>query len=252
MRERQSVEHVRLCRAKYCAPGTLGSVRMSVWEALAHLDGFVDISDPDISLPNSVHAFQTAEGLRAHKMPDWLQLTGLIHDLGKMVYLRGCDEDGTSMESQWAIVGDTWIVGCAVPEQTVFPEFNARSPDAAHPERRTPTGIYEPGCGLDATLVAFGHDEYMYQVLAQNAGVSLPKEALYVVRYHSMYPWHEQDCYAELENDYDRCMKGWVKLFNQHDLYTKRDTLYSAAELAEMKAYYSTLVDKYLPAQLDF
>ena len=44
----------------------------------------------------------------------------------------------------------------------------------------------------------------------------------------------------------------WVKLFNQHDLYTKRDTLYSAAELAEMKAYYSTLVDKYLPAQLDF
>ena len=47
-------------------------------------------------------------------------------------------------------------------------------------------------------------------------------------------------------------MKGWVKLFNQHDLYTKRDTLYSAAELAEMKAYYSTLVDKYLPAQLDF
>lgn len=132
-------------------------------------------------------------------------------------------------------------------------------------------------------------------MLAQNAGVSLPKEALYVVRYHSMYPWHEQDCYAELENDCapghacggqtagmgassgprgtaprrppraltvcaprlaaradDRCMKGWVKLFNQHDLYTKRDTLYSAAELAEMKAYYSTLVDKYLPAQLDF
>ena len=71
----------------------------------------------DMDLPNIVHAFQTAEGLRAMKLPDWLQLTGLIHDLGKMIYLRGCDEDGTSMETQWAIVGDTWIVGCAVPEQ---------------------------------------------------------------------------------------------------------------------------------------
>ena len=28
---------------------------------------------------------QCAEGLRAAGMPDWLQLTGLIHDLGKMV-----------------------------------------------------------------------------------------------------------------------------------------------------------------------
>ena len=36
------------------------SVRMSVWEALATLDGFVDLSDPDTSLPNSVHAFQAA------------------------------------------------------------------------------------------------------------------------------------------------------------------------------------------------
>ena len=37
-----------------------------------------------------VHTFaayhpQCAEGLRAAGMPDWLQLTGLIHDLGKMV-----------------------------------------------------------------------------------------------------------------------------------------------------------------------
>jgi len=47
-------------------------------------------------------------------------------------------------------------------------------------------------------------------------------------------------------------MKGWVKLFNQHDLYTKRDTLYSADELAELRAYYSTLADKYLPAELNW
>eukprot|EP00964_Phaeocystis_antarctica_P141189 scaffold106168_cov57-Phaeocystis_antarctica.AAC.5 len=36
---------------------------MSVWEALATLDGFVDLSDPDTSLPNSVHAFQATRYL---------------------------------------------------------------------------------------------------------------------------------------------------------------------------------------------
>eukprot|EP00320_Phaeocystis_rex_P006331 CAMPEP_0119056818 /NCGR_PEP_ID=MMETSP1178-20130426/1384_1 /TAXON_ID=33656 /ORGANISM="unid sp, Strain CCMP2000" /LENGTH=830 /DNA_ID=CAMNT_0007037587 /DNA_START=62 /DNA_END=2554 /DNA_ORIENTATION=- len=252
MRGQQSVEHVRMCHNKYCAPEGLGAVRMSVWEALATLDSFVDLSDPDISLPNSAHAFQCAEGLRAARMPDWLQLTGLIHDMGKMVYLRGCDEDGTSMKEQWSIVGDTWIVGCQMPPDMIYPELNASNPDGRHPQRTSPKGIYEPGCGLDNTLCAFGHDEYMYQVLVQNEGVKLPPEALSVVRYHSLYPWHEHGCYAELENEHDRCVKGWVKLFNQHDLYTKRDTPYSEVELAEMRAYYSTLIDKYLPAKLDF
>lgn len=252
MRENQSVEHVRRLRAKYVAPGALGTVRMSVWVAMERLSTFIDVSDPDLTLPNLVHAFQTAEGLRAANLPDWMQLTGLIHDCGKMVFVRGCDEDGTSVAEQWAIVGDTWIVGCAMPDDLVFPEFNAASPDAAHPERTTATGIYEPGCGLDQTMCAFGHDEYMYEVLRQNPGVTLPKEALYIIRYHSLYPWHDRGGYAELESDEDRAMKGWVKLFNQHDLYTKRDVAYSAAELDELRSYYTTLIDKYLPEELDW
>ena len=51
-----------------------------------------------------------------------------------------------------------------MPDSMVYPEFNSESPDAQHSERRTELGIYEAGCGLDETLVAFGHDEYMYQV----------------------------------------------------------------------------------------
>ena len=47
----------------------------------------VDESDPDIDLPNSVHAFQTAERIRAeHPDKEWFQLTGLIHDLGKVIF----------------------------------------------------------------------------------------------------------------------------------------------------------------------
>ena len=51
---------IRTTATPTMATGSLGSVRMSVWEALATLDGFVDLSDPDTSLPNSVHAFQAA------------------------------------------------------------------------------------------------------------------------------------------------------------------------------------------------
>ena len=155
------------------------------------------------------------------------------------------------MAQQWSIVGDTWLVGCQMPGDMIYPELNASSPDARHKLRTSCTGIYEAGCGLDGTLCAFGHDEYMYQVLAQDPRVTLPREALSVVRYHSLYPWHTHSCYAELESDYDRCVKGWVLLFNQHDLYTKRDTLYSAAEMVEMRAYYAALAEKYLPATLD-
>ena len=33
---------------------------------------------------------------------------------------------------------------------------------------------------------------YLYQVLCQNEGVRLPAEALYIIRYHSLYPWRAE------------------------------------------------------------
>ena len=68
----------------------------------------------------------------------------------------------------------------------------------------------------------------------------------------SSIPWHDAGCYERLVSDYDRQMLGWVKLFNQHDLYTKANVRYSEAELTELRAYYAALVDKYLPGELHF
>ena len=45
---------------------------------------------------------------------------------------------------------------------------------------------------------------------------------------------------------------GYAPLVRTQDLYTKRDVLYSAAELAELRKYYTSLTDKYLPAELDW
>jgi len=38
--------------------------------------------------------------------------------------------------------------------------------------------MYEAGCGLDNCLVAFGHDEYMFQVLSRTPGVNIPPQGL--------------------------------------------------------------------------
>lgn len=57
----------------------------TIMDTLEKLNGLVDESDPDVDIPNIMHAFQTAEHIRKD-YPDqkWFQLTGLIHDLGKV------------------------------------------------------------------------------------------------------------------------------------------------------------------------
>ncbi len=111
---------------------------------------------------------QTAEGIRKAGHPDWFQLVGLLHDMGKLMFLWGTADDGqvgTAEGPQWALGGDTWVVGCRIPDCTVFPEFNTLNPDMHDDRYNTELGIYSPHCGMDKLLYAYGHDEYLYQML---------------------------------------------------------------------------------------
>jgi inositol oxygenase len=72
--------------------------------------------------------------------------------------------------------------------------------------------MYQPGCGLDNVLMSWGHDEYMYRVLKHNK-TTLPDQALYMIKYHSFYPWHQSGDYGYFENDKDKAMKKWVLEF---------------------------------------
>ena len=102
---------------------------MTIMDAVHMLDALVDESDPDTDLPNSVHAFQTAERIRvAHPDKDWFHLIGLLHDLGKVMALWG--------EPQYCVVGDTFPLGCKFSENIVFPETFANNPDTKVPEYR--------------------------------------------------------------------------------------------------------------------
>lgn len=213
----------------------LNRKRMGIWEAMEYLNTLVDDSDPDTDLTQIEHLMQTAEAVRRDGHPRWFVLTGLIHDLGKILCLFG--------EPQWAVVGDTFPVGCAYSEKVVFPEFFADNPDAGVPAFQTASGVYADGCGLDKVHLSWGHDEYLYHVVKDH----LPEPALYMIRYHSFYAAHKEGAYGHLMTDHDRAMFEWVRKFNPYDLYSKGE---AKPDVAALKPYYQELIAGYFPAEL--
>lgn len=208
---------------------------MPVWGAMEFLNTLVDDSDPDIDLDQLQHLLQTAEAIRADGHPDWFVLTGFIHDMGKVLCLFG--------EAQWAVVGDTFPVGCQHSDKIVYPEFFKDNPDTYDERYNTKYGVYEPNCGLRNVHMSWGHDEYLYHITKDH----LPEPALYMIRYHSFYAQHREHAYEHLMDDHDREMFQWVKKFNPYDLYSKSP---NPPVVKELKPYYEDLIAKYLPATI--
>lgn len=211
--------------------------KMGIWEAMEYLNQLVDDSDPDTDLSQLEHLLQTAEGIRRDGKPRWFILTGLVHDLGKILCLWG--------EPQWAVVGDTFPVGCAYSPKIVFPQYFSENPDSLNPQYQTRLGVYEEHCGLDNVHLSWGHDEYIYHVVKD----FLPDEALYMLRYHSFYPWHREFEYMFLANEKDRALLPWVQAFNPHDLYTKS---HSKPDVAQLQPFYEDLIAEYFPEKLNW
>ena len=231
---RQTLAFVRAKKAEYLP---LRRRRMGVWEAIEYLGALVDDSDPDLALSQLDHALQAAEALRADGAPRWLVLAGFVHDLGKVLCLFG--------EPQWAVVGDTFPVGCAFSDRIVFPELFAENPDTRHPVYSTRLGIYGEGCGLEHVELSWGHDEYLYHVLRPY----LPEPALAIVRYHSFYAGHREGAYDFLLDESDRARFEWVRRFNPYDLYSKSET---PPDWARLRPWYEALVAEFLPPVLQW
>jgi len=254
MRVHQSLAFSRAQKAKWLASwGSRPGGRMTVAQALAACDSFVDRSDPDTSLPNSLHMLQAAEGARAAGKPDWFILCALVHDVGKLMYLWGSPAEGQggkAHEPQWALGGDTWVVGAPLPDCMVHAHLNALNADAADAAIRAggATGVYAPGCGIMNVEFAWGHDEYAYLWALHNR-VALPREGLAMLRLHSCYPWHTGGAYAELEAPGDDALKQAVRDFNQFDLYTKAAAV---PVYADVWPFYQEIIDRLAPGILDW
>lgn len=230
----QTYDFVKEKKAQYLK---FDKEEMPIWSAFDFLNKLVDDSDPDTDLDQMQHLLQTSEAIRRDGHPDWMVLVGLIHDMGKVLCLYG--------EPQWAVVGDTFPVGCAYSDKIVYPEFFKLNPDYNNETYQTKLGVYTEHCGLDNVDMSWGHDEYVYHMMKPY----IPEPGLYMLRYHSFYSQHRENAYNHLMNEKDHEMFKWVRLFNPYDLYSKNPNQKSWEEL---KPYYEALVAKYLPANIKF
>ncbi|XP_045467115.1 inositol oxygenase isoform X1 [Harmonia axyridis] len=239
MHTNQTVDFVEEQVKKWCK---FNHFKATIKEALLRLNDLVDESDPDVDIPNIVHAFQTAERIRTD-FPDydWFHLTGLIHDIGKvLVFFK---------EPQWAVVGDTFVVGCEWSKNIVYRDTSfVDNEDGKNNKYNTKYGMYDANCGLDKLTLSWGHDEYLYRVLLHNK-TTLPEKALKIIRYHSFYPWHSSGDYQHLMKEEDDETKKWVLIFNKYDLYTKNQEV---PDIDKLWPYYEALIDKYIPGVLEW
>ncbi|HEY4110366.1 inositol oxygenase family protein, partial [Puia sp.] len=150
----QTYDFVQQKRAEFLG---FDKKEMSVWDAFDFLNQLVDDSDPDTDLDQFQHLLQTSEAIRRDGHPDWMVLAGLFHDMGKVLCLFG--------EAQWAVVGDTFPVGCAWSDKIVYPEYFQLNPDKDNEQYQTKYGVYSPNCGLRNVHLSWGHDEYVYQMM---------------------------------------------------------------------------------------
>jgi len=208
LKEKQTVEFVRAKNKEY---SILNRTTVYMTDLLKALDNYIDPSDPDLNLPNSVHAYQTAEAIRSKYPTNYAyQVCGLIHDLGKVLYQFG--------EPDWSVVGDTFIIG--------------------NPEK---------GCGITHLDLTFGHDQYLYNILMLNSKEHyFPEKYWNIIRFHSFYDWHTFGLHTEYETIKDIELKKDLVEFNSFDLYSK-----SNDQIDEnVKEYYNTLLQQFFPNKI--
>lgn len=235
--EKQTVEFNLNIRANF---KKTVRARMGVWEAMELLNTLVDDSDPDTSVSQIEHLLQTAEAIRRDGKPEWMQVAGLVHDLGKLLYIFGS-------EGQWDVVGDTFVVGCKFSDKIIYPDTFAGNPDSYDPVYSTEYGVYQPNCGLENVMLSWGHDEYLYHIFKTQS--TLPEAALHMIRYHSFYPWHREGAYAHLTNESDVKALEAVRAFNPYDLYSKSD---DPVRPEVLKPYYDGLIAKFFPDVIEW
>jgi len=274
MLKNQNINYVKKMKNKYLL---LRYKKYKIWELIDKFNEIIDESDPDNNLPQIYHAYQTAEVIKEkyfennvlkkiniidlfkeevwNDLPDeyriiynktinefyniidfdWFILLGFIHDLGKVLLL----EDFGSLP-QWSVVGDTFPLGSKLNSNYVYYKkgYHNKNNDLN-------IDIYPDNCGFDNVLFSWGHDEYMASLLSLN-NIKIPKEAIYIIRYHSFYSWHSPKNnkigYKHLASNYDWFMLPLLKMFQKADLYSKSEEKVS---IECIKEKYNNLINKY-------
>ena len=115
-----------------------------------------------------------------------------------------------------------------------------------------PTALRRHTAGTGRTTCSASNLEELFSALDLQFPELKPHlrdEALYMLRFHSFYPWHRHGAYDHLCNDKDRAMLEWVLKFNQYDLYSKG---HAKPDTKALKPYYDDLFAEFLPEKIDW
>lgn len=222
---------------------------MDIWEALDLLNELREYEaalrgddNVDPEMPLLDHAFQCAALCRqAFPEDDWMTLVGLIHGLGKLLA-----HEKFGSQPQWSVCGETFPVGCRFSSSISNANYFQANPDRRKKQFSTPLGVYQPKCGLRAVYMSWSSAEYLYMLLALN-NTQLPRQALWLIRYHKFRALLKQDCsYRELLCDFDIDMLPRLEQFSDLIQYKRRDDV--DIDKDELKSYCEGLIAKYLPS----
>ena len=127
----------------------------------------------------------------------------LYHYLGKILFKFG--------EPNWAVVGDTFPVGCKYQKSIIYYNSLKKNPDYHNSKYNSKYGIYSKNCGIQNIKLSFGHDEYLYLILKNNTNHNLSEKYINIIRFHSFYPWHTGKDYHYFMNDKDIIFRNYFK-----------------------------------------
>lgn len=277
MLEKQTLEYIGEINdiLKYYKPK-----KYNIWYIIECLEDIIDESDPDISLPQIHHAYQTAIMLKDLYISydyslKYISIRSLFDDTEwnnlpskyKLDYSTTLNKFYRNINCwdwlilvgfihdlgkillhksfgnfpQWAVVGDTFPLGNKLDPNYVYYEKNYHKNNSD-----LNLNIYMDNCGFNNVTFNWGHDEYLARLLSKFS--NLPEEAIYIIRYHSFYSWHTPKNkirgYANLANEHDWYMLPILKAFQKVDLYSKNDNI---PDFLNIKHIFGKLVAKYFP-----
>ena len=165
---------------------SLNRKTFTVWEALEFLNSLVDDSDPDVDFTQIEHALQTAESIRAADQPRWFIVTGW-----STTSARSCASSASRSGRSSATRSRSAAAG---RPRLSTATSSARIPTGSCPSIRPRTGSTSPAA---ASTTSTCRGATTSTSTTRSRG-SCPDEALYMLRYHSFYPWHKEEEYSHL------------------------------------------------------
>lgn len=175
---------------------------------------------------------------------DWLPLIGLIYNFGNLLSIA---EFGNL--PKWTINNNIFPVGCLYYD---INEHYMKNLDYKNKEFNTKYGIYKSFCGFNKIHMSYSSCEFIASQL-ENLKTKLPKEAIYILRFHKFKSWingsnTKSRNYTYLANEYDWKMLPLLKLFNK----CKNISMNKKIDINEIQKKYKRLANKYINSKYIF